>query len=200
MKSKYWIYGGLLLIVSALCFTIYNLWDEKRAGESTEKLLLQYRELQAAPLDLETEVSQGSGMAAVEIENNLYIGVLEIPFLSISLPVMENWSYDGLKIAPCRYQGSVSLDNMIIAAHNYRFHFGGLNKLEAGAEVIFTDVQEKRSEYRVAEVIRLDGDDVEGLENGEWDLTLFTCTLDSQRRVVVRCKREECDEQVRRNN
>lgn len=193
MRRKFWICGGLLLIAFALCFTTYNLWDEKRAGESVENLLLQYRELQADPFELETEVSRDSGLTAVEIEDNLYIGLLEIPFLSISLPVMENWSYDGLKIAPCRYQGSVSMNNMIIAAHNYRFHFGGLYKLAAGSEVIFTDVQGNRSAYQVTEVIRLDGDDVEGMENGEWDLTLFTCTLDSQRRVVVRCKREECD-------
>lgn len=193
MRRKFWICGGLLLIAFALCFTTYNLWDEKRAGESVENLLLQYRELQADPFELETEVSRDSGLTAVEIEDNLYIGLLEIPFLSISLPVMENWSYDGLKIAPCRYQGSVSMNNMIIAAHNYRFHFGGLYKLAAGSEVIFMDVQGNRSAYQVTEVIRLDGDDVEGMENGEWDLTLFTCTLDSQRRVVVRCKREECD-------
>lgn len=189
MKNKFWFCGGLLLIAAALCFTVYNLWDEKRAKDSAEELLLQYQELQSASLDLEPETSQDSEMPAVEIDNNLYIGVLEIPFLGISLPVMEEWSYDGLKIAPCRYMGSAFQDNMIIAGHNYRFHFGGLRKLETGAEVIFTDTGDNRFEYQVTEVTYIDGSDVEGMEAGEWDLTLFTCTLDSQRRVVVRCSR-----------
>lgn len=189
MKNKFWFCGGLLLIAAALCFTVYNLWDEKRAKDSAEELLLQYQELQSASLDLEPETSQDSEMPAVEIDNNLYIGVLEIPFLGISLPVMEEWSYDGLKIAPCRYMGSAFQDNMIIAGHNYRFHFGGLRKLETGAEVIFTDTEDNRFEYQVTEVTYIDGSDVEGMEAGEWDLTLFTCTLDSQRRVVVRCSK-----------
>ena len=29
---------------------------------------------------------------------------------------------------------------------------------------------------------------VDDVTNGKWPLTLFTCTLDAQNRVVVRCK------------
>lgn len=196
MKNKFWIYGGLLLIAAALCLTAYNLWDEKRAGDSAEELLLQYEKLQSASSGLKPEVSQDSGMPAVEIDSNLYIGVLEIPSLDISLPVMEEWSYARLKIAPCRYKGSVFEDNMIIAAHNYRFHFGGLYKLETGDEVVFTDAEDNRFTYQVAEVIRLGGNDVEEMESGEWDLTLFTCTADGQRRVAARCIRVEPAPQI----
>ena len=45
MKSKFWVYGRLLLIAASLCLTAYNLWDEKRAGDSAEELLLQYQVL-----------------------------------------------------------------------------------------------------------------------------------------------------------
>lgn len=191
MKNKFWIYGGLLLIAAALCLTAYNLWDEKRAGDSAEELLLQYEKLQSASSGLKPEISQDSEIPAVEIDSNLYIGVLEIPSLDISLPVMEEWSYARLKIAPCRYKGSVFQDNMIIAAHNYRFHFGWLHKLETGHEVVFTDAEDNRFTYQVAEVIRLGGNEVEEMESGEWDLTLFTCTADGQRRVAARCIRVE---------
>lgn len=191
MKNKIWIIGGLLLIAAALCLTLYNFWDEKRAGDSAEKLLWQYQELQSQVINLEPEESDDSGMPALEIDDSLYIGILEIPSLGIVLPVMKEWSYAGLKQAPCRYQGSVSQDDMIIAGHNYRFHFGGLHKLVTGDEVVFTDVEDNRFEYQVAEVTCLEGSDVEEMEAGEWDLTLFTCTTDGQNRVTVRCTRVE---------
>lgn len=186
-KSKVWICGGLLLIAAALCLTLYNFWDEKRAGDSAEKLLLQYQELQVKTSDSELEDSGDLKMPALEIDGSLYIGVLEIPSLGVTLPVMKEWSYAGLKQAPCRYQGSAFQEDMIIAGHNYRFHFGGLHNLKAGNEVVFTDVEDNRYEYQVTEVVCLEGSDVEGMEAGEWDLTLFTCTTDGQSRVTVRC-------------
>ena len=45
-------------------------------------------------------------MPVEEIEGNGYIGLLEIPALGLSLPVMSEWSYPNLKLAPCRYSGS----------------------------------------------------------------------------------------------
>ncbi len=191
MKNKIWICGGLLLIAAALCLTLYNFWDEKRAGDSAEKLLLQYQELQSGDSDSELEDSSDSEMPALKIDDSLYIGVLEIPPLGITLPVMKEWSYAGLKEAPCRYQGSVSQNDMIIAGHNYRFHFGGLHELKAGDAVIFTDVEDNQFAYQVAEVICLEGSDAEKMEAGDWDLTLFTCTTDGKNRVTVRCIRVE---------
>ena len=192
MKNKFWLYGGLLLIAAALCLTVYNLWDEKRAGDSAEELLQQYQALKSGTPDSEPEEAEASDSEVADIaaDSRKYAGVLEIPSLGIILPVMEEWSYEGLKEAPCRYQGSAAQDDMIIAGHNYRFHFGGLHKLEADDEVVFTDAEDHRFEYQVTEMVRLEGGDVEKMESGNWDLTLFTCTTDGQNRVTVRCKRK----------
>ena len=40
------------------------------------------------------------------IDGRSYIGVLEIPSLSLQLPVIGSWSYAELREAPCRYAGS----------------------------------------------------------------------------------------------
>jgi len=58
-----------------------------------------------------------------EIDGNNYIGVIDIPCLGLSLPIISDWSYPNLKIAPCRYKGSAYQDNLIIAGHNYQSHF-----------------------------------------------------------------------------
>lgn len=191
MKNKFLIGGGLLLIAAALGLTAYNFWDEKRAGASAERLLGEYRRGQAVVSEYLAEEGEDSDLPAMKIDDDLYIGIIEIPDLDLSLPVMKEWSYAGLKEAPCRYKGSVSENDLIIAGHNYHHHFGGLHNLKTGDEVVFTDVKENRFEYVVTQVQSVAGDDADTMESGKWDLTLFTCTVDSKNRVTVRCARAD---------
>ncbi|MGE4277907.1 MAG: sortase, partial [Lawsonibacter sp.] len=125
----------------------------------------------------------------VSVEGEDYIGVLDIPALGLSLPVMDNWSDPKLKKAPCRYSGSFLTDDMIIAGHNYKRHFGPLNQLRQGDLITFTDVDGFVYHYQVVAVETLEGTDIEGMKSGNWDLTLFTCTYGGRSRVTVRCER-----------
>lgn len=119
-----------------------------------------------------------------EIDGYYYIGILEIPSLELSLPVMSEWSYQNLKFAPCRYSGSAYTGNFTIAAHNYSTHFGPVRDLEAGDQVIFTDIKGRRFFYEVETVETLEPTAIEDMLSDEWDLTLFTCTFSSQARVA----------------
>lgn len=188
---------GLLLIVAALSLAGYNVWDEKRADEAVIVALdeLEPRILEAAPMPEgmipDYLLNPRMDMPTMEIDGWDYIGYLEIPSLGLDLPVMSEWSYPQLKLSPCRYTGSVYLNNMVIAAHNYERHFGGLKNLEIGAEVRFTDVDGNVFTYRVGALEQLNPDQALEMRNSDWDLTLFTCTLGGQFRVTVRCERAE---------
>ena len=127
-------------------------------------------------------------MPEKEIEGDSYIGVLSIPDLSLELPVMSQWNYANLKKALCRYRGSVYLNNMVIAAHNYRSHFGKLHKLEPGNRVLFTDMDGNEFVYEVDRIETLGKYQIEEMEAGDWDLTLFTCTVGGENRVTIRCR------------
>ena len=130
-------------------------------------------------------------MPVQEIEGKEYIGLLQIPSLELTLPVIREWSYSSLKIAPCRYEGSVYKDNLIIAAHNYRSHFRRLGELEAGETVTFVDAAGNVFVYEVVISETLPPTAVEEMKGGDWDLTLFTCTYGGQYRVTVRCEKAE---------
>lgn len=130
-------------------------------------------------------------MPTINIDGNEYIGVLDIPALGIRLPVMGDWSYPKLRTAPCRYIGSVYDDDLVICGHNYQRHFGGLKNLTAGDTVMFTDEGGNVSSYTVTEVVQLSGTALGEMKAGDWDLTLFTCTVGGQLRVTVRCMRSE---------
>ena len=200
--GKIFTITGLLLFAEALALSVYNLWDGYRAEQSREKLLEEYRDTNQNISDEGEQAEESDGqipdyqlnpemempeITLEDLDGAACIGVLEIPEIDLKLPVLSEWSYPLLKKAPCRYSGSAYLDNLVIAAHNYRTHFGKLKELETGDEVIFTDAAGNRFEYKVAVVEALTPQSVEDMTSGEWALSLFTCTLDGKNRVTVRC-------------
>lgn len=197
-KGTFCMAAGFLLVLAALLLTGYNVWDEGRAGDAADAtfqaLKFQTEEGQEELPEYilpDYLVDPRFEMPTVEIDGYDYIGYLDIPSLELSLPVMSEWSYPQLKIAPCRYAGSVYLDDMILAAHNYDRHFGRLKNLEGGELVRFTDVDGNVFDFSVTELELLWPEQTEEMLSGEWDLTLFTCTLGGRQRVTVRCDRIE---------
>lgn len=186
--------AGLLLMAAALGLTAYNLWDSGRAAASVREGSRQLEALiprqdGAEGICPDYVLNPDMEMPTVELDGRDYIGLLEIPALGLSLPVQSRWSYPNLKISPCRYTGSAYLDNLIIAAHNYPTHFGSIKTLAAGDEVRFTDGNGSVFSYRVSEVAQFEPTAVSEIQSGDWALTLFTCTIGGQYRVVVRCVR-----------
>ena len=118
-----------------------------------------------------------------------YVGYLYFPKLDLELPVLSEFSDDGLHIAPCRYSGSVYTGNMIVMAHNNQKHFGYVrNKLFRGDKVEFTDADGNVFLYKITDKETLDETDVAGMNAGIWDMTLITCTPGGRQRVAVRCE------------
>lgn len=127
-------------------------------------------------------------MPVTEVDGHAYIGVLDIPRLERSLPVMSMWSYPKLKIAPCLYTGSIYSHDAVISAHNYEEHLRYLWQLEPGDEVRFTDVSGNIFIYEVILQEILAPYEVERMTTRtDWDLTLFTCKTGGRMRITTRC-------------
>ena len=188
---------GLILVLSAAGLTAYNFWDEGRAENAMAEALMGLDAIMITDLPDNSNPSMveipdymlnpEKDMPELTLDRNQYVGVLEVPSLGIRLPIMSEWSYPNLKISPCRYTGSAYLNNMVIAGHNYRSHFGSLSRVRVGDEVIFTDMDGNNFIYTVAETETLKPTEIERMVNGDWDLTLFTCTLGGRTRFTARC-------------
>ena len=191
-RGAVWINAGLLLIAAALFLSAYNEWESHEARDSARQVIAQLCDA------LPTEAGEPTTLPDVRrempvktINGRDYIGVLSIPSLELELPVISQWDYPALKVAPCRYSGSLYQDNLIICAHNYASHFGKLKELQPGDTVLFTDMDEHVVTFQVVERETLNPMDTEGMEAGDWDLTLFTCTIGGQTRVTIRLERVE---------
>ena len=207
---------GMLMLLAAAILTSLNFIEDGQAGEAAgnalEQLLLAERDARDAarrassdtvseespaadsngltldPVYLNDNTSTPEGeMPVIDIDGYGYIGVLQIPSLDLTLPVISDWSYPALQIAPCRYEGSAYDGGLVIAGHNFDSHFGNLSRLEPGDEIRFVDLSGHTFTYAVAETEVLDATAIDQMVNGGWDLTLFTCTLSGETRFTVRC-------------
>lgn len=203
---------GTALLLSALFLVIHNVLEDRSSGEQAEVTLQSLKDeipeytepVTTMPIaenyDLFAEYEDEPAeptvpeMETITLDGNVYIGYISIPAIDIELPVLQNWSYPNLKIAPCRYVGNIYENDLIICAHNYTTHFGKIGNLHTDDEIILTDVSGKEWRYSVVNIEQLPGTAVEDIKFGnadDWDLTLFTCTLGGQSRVTVRAVRIE---------
>ncbi len=193
------------MFAAAVILIIFNITQDKKSGERANAVLGELEakiSVEAAEVETEQptlendlfakyEPTEAKKEALAEIDGEKYVGIISIPKLDIKLPVMSEWSYDNLKISPCRYSGKADEGNLIIAAHNYSSHFGKLSELSGGDEIIFTAADGTEYRYETLQTETVGGTEVEKLvsnEDGAWSLTLFTCTLSGQSRVCVRAQ------------
>jgi sortase A len=194
-KGAFFMVAGILLMVSALSLFFYNQFDAWRAGKLAEAALAEVARVQtnehpsiALPFPGGMPTIE---MPSVTVDGHDYIGSLAVPILGLELPVLANWDFDQLRLAPSRYHGSIVTNDLVIAAHNYQSHFAGIEKLSAGDEVVFITMEGIAVHYSVSEVVILNPMETEEMIDADgWDLTLFTCTYSGEARVTVRCSRE----------
>jgi sortase A len=192
---------GTVLIVAALALFLFNQRENAQAEQSMvdimPQLVQQIQENTAEEIIVETippwELPQQidpenvEPMSELEVDGNGYIGCLSLPTLGLELPVMGDWSYSKLKVAPCRYAGNLHTEDLVIMAHNYSSHFGRIDQLSMGDPVLFADVNGKLTEFEVVGREVLPPTAVEEMTSGAYDLTLFTCTYGGANRVTVYC-------------
>ena len=194
--GKICILAGTMMILAAGLLLLKNQHQAETAGQAAAAAFLEIQ--QTAPAD-----TASGEEPTVEIDGLTYIGTVSIPAIDRELPVLARWNTADAKKAPCRYTGSVLTDDLIIAGHSYASHFGRLNRLKPGDEVVFTNaagVGFKKIvvtnaagvayRYQVADQELIRGTDTASMQAGDWPLTLFTCNYGGTMRVTVRCVHE----------
>ena len=190
---------GAILLAAAALLVRENHIEETEAGDRAQVVLgemqrrLNYENgrivKKTGGQSKEESAPQIAELPTMEIDGDEYIGIIELPTLDRSLPVMKDWSYPKLRRAPCRYWGSPEKGNFVIFAHNYSRHFGSIKDLAIGDPVQFVSADGRVYRYSVEKIETLEKGDVDKMLNSGYDLTLFTCTYGGRHRVTVRLSR-----------
>lgn len=174
---------GALLVLAALMLWDYNDAEANRAEAAAQELLAEVNALQADPAE-NTALSATPETA----QKGNFLGVLTIPALDLELPVYATCDDALMKDTVCRYSGAVDTENLVIAGHNYRRHFGKLSDLQQGDEVMLKTMDGNTYTYQVMALETLNATAVDEMTSGEYALTLFTCDYSGNARIAVRCQ------------
>lgn len=205
---------GAALIGSALLLFGYHRAEDAHAGTASQEAVSEIEKQieQAQTVAMETQVTNQEDNINHSPEPSMdeilesddepyttgpvtmvgdyeYIGVLDLPALNLSLPIMSDWDYERLKMAPCRQFGSAATDDLVIAGHNYINHFGSLGMLKAGDSVTFTGTDGAVNTYVVSETATISPTETEKVTESGYPLVLYTCTYGRQSRIVIYCSR-----------
>lgn len=199
--------AGIACLVYAAYLLSGNLQEDEQAQRSSAEIMEMLKEEQEENQaeeddvfmqdDEDEDLGDGSDdeMDVIMDGDTAYVGTIVLPKLGVELPVAAELSYPQLRISPCRYKGTILGNSMIIAAHNYNSHFGGIKNVKDGDKAQFVDVHGNVYNYEAVKSEILKPNDFDGMDAGDWDLTLFTCTKGGAKRVTVRYKLVSTEEE-----
>lgn len=129
------------------------------------------------------------------------IATISIPKINVNYPIIqgetgsEKETEELLKLAPCRFHGPEpnEVGNFCVVGHNYRNSkfFSKVPNLENGDTIDITDLTGRTITYSVYDKYIVSPDQIECTDqrtNGQKEITLITCTYDSQNRVIVKAR------------
>ncbi|MBP5197991.1 MAG: sortase [Lachnospiraceae bacterium] len=194
---------AVLFILAGAGFAVYHIELEKEISRENQEIIkeisasIKKNSLANVPaLDSDIipevvtedrEVVEENKNISVPKDGREYIGVIEIPDYDITLPVLAEYSGASMKTTPCVYYGDIDTSDLVIVGHNYDTQFGALRECEDETEVILTLTDGSVYEYTSYLTEEMNPDEVDRMIEGNWDLTLFTCSLNGEKRVAIRC-------------
>lgn len=156
----------------------------------------EYQQIEEkTPNTIQNTQTQAKSYTAKDGKNYNYIGRVVIPKIGVDYAILDHWSDELLKVSICKFHGANpnEVGNLCLVGHNWRNKrfFSKVPTLEIGDIVQITDLNEKTIDYEVYDIHTVDPnntDDTTQKTNGRKEVTLITCTDDSQQRVIVKCK------------
>ena len=186
---------GVLLLVAAVSIYGYYEWTNAQATRQATELLqglTQKPDKSSPPTKAQNTTDIAAQHTAFDTEPSTDTtisfddtGILTMPSIDITLPVLPECNDSNLKRSVCLYDKPTD-GQWIIAGHSYDGHFGKIPQLRPGDTVTW-EIGGYVRDLQVQETVEIRSDDFETLYDGTWTLTLFTCNYNGNRRILVRC-------------
>lgn len=196
-KSKYLI---IILILTVLFFILFNIQTEENSKEGTtiEKVNSKlYQNYQSENLETQQSTTNEQNVEKEHIETEFkgykVCAKLNIPIINLETYVLEEYSKQALLTSVTKFYGGEpnKVGNFCIAGHNYgpTNMFQNIKKLKVKDEIFLTDTNGNKFKYLIYDMYTVLPNETRCLSqktDGNTELTLITCTPDSERRIIVK--------------
>ena len=129
------------------------------------------------------------------------VATISIPKIDVNYPILEGKTKSTeeteslLKISPCKFWGPNinQIGNYCIVGHNWRNtkFFSKVPSLDVGDTFTITELNNKEITYKIYDKYEVEPTNLSctsQLTGGKREVTLITCTNDSERRVIVKAR------------
>ena len=188
-KKRYFVIFLFSIIICTIIIFYFLFSLFKRFSDQNQTNLLKEK------YNINTLYSTNNNYTSLKLSNDIsIIGLIDIPKLDISYPILSDSNDDLLKISVCRFSGPLPnrIGNLCIAGHNYNNNlmFSKLNKLAIGDYIYVTDLNNTRLEYVVYNKFKVKENNLNCTENTKnIEITLITCNdNNNSERIVVKAK------------
>ena len=199
----------LLIILIIVAFYIFFLYNNIYINNNENDVVIQKISANNSELEVDKEKQKNEEenrnvLNGMKTEDDYVISYykglpviakLEIPKINLTTDVLKDYSENNLKLSVTKFYKGLpnEIGNFCIVGHNYvvanMFH--NLKKLEIGDEIFLTDKFNGTMEYNIYDKEIVNPKDVSCLSQetgGKVELTLITCTSDSQKRIVIKAR------------
>ena len=197
-KSKYIM---IILILSILFFILFNIQNEesKKQEITIEKVNSKIYENKTNN-NTEKQSTKDAKTVEKEIIETEFKGYkvsskIYIPKINLETYVLEQYSKQALLTSVTKFYGANpnQIGNFCVAGHNYgpSNMFQNLRKLNINDEIYLTDIEGNKVKYIIYDTYTVLPNDTKCLSqktNGQIELTLITCTPDSQKRIIIKAR------------
>ena len=205
MKSKILKYSTIILILSILFFILFNIRKEDGIRENTvvEKVVsktnINSTQNSITEEQQSTTNEQTVEKEYIETEFNGYkvSAKLYIPKINLETYVLEKYSKQALLTSVTKFYGGEpnQIGNFCIAGHNYGTSnmFQNLKNLSINDEMFLNDTNGNKVKYIIYDIYKVLPNQTQCLSqqtNGKVELTLITSTLDSEKRIIIKARKE----------
>ena len=123
---------------------------------------------------------------------------LEIPEINLETYILKRYSKNALNVSVTKFWGADpnQIGNFCVAGHNFQNKnmFHNLRNLKIGNQLTISDVSIGKVEYQIYDIYMVQPEDVSCLSQetkGKREVTLITCTTDSEKRIIVKAREIE---------
>ena len=180
-------YLSIIICILVLIYLLYSYFSITNEKKQTSIIKDKYQ--------ITSLYSSSNNYTAIKLSDNIsIIGLIEIPSINISYPILSESSEELLKISVCKFSGPLPnrIGNLCIAGHNYKnsLMFSKLNDLNINDSIFITDLNNVRLEYSVFEKYIVKENNLNCTNTTtNIELTLITCNdYNNKERIVIKAK------------
>ena len=171
--------------------------NAKKPGSSSGKVAGKSNRGTEGAVDSGSGTATSSGdspyLETVNLSGYEVTGILQIPDLNRSWPIIASGDAAATAKIPSIYGGNPASGNLVIADNANNQQFASLKDLPDGSKVVFTDISGREYRYQVATVETVPSSKLAAISRHRerWDAAIFTPNFSGRGQIVTRLVKSE---------